>query len=198
MILDRFWFWLRVFCCPKPINGKKTTTKYNFLYARASDLHRSLSKFQRRRAKKVRGFWQVSFALWKFLCPLPVEMWLEKIVQCPTFKSFTFFEPLLSVYITSGFECLWLTKESGKVTDGNREIPSTAGFKILLCCVILDWSNPWVVISWLEKPGTLWPHLVLQLLLSQGAPVCTLPRGYPGYSGMKGVYAMRGFFGGDF
>ena len=101
-----------------------------------------------------------------------------------------FFEPLLSVYITSGLECLWLIKERGKVTDGNIETTSMAGFKILLCAnpwltIVLhqrvDWSNPWVVIRWLEKTDTLWACLVLQLLLLQGAPVCTLPRGYPGY-----------------
>ena len=58
------------------------------------------------------------------------------------------------------------------------------------------WSYPWAVIGWLEKPDILWPLLVLQLPLSQGSPVCTLPRRFLGYSGVKGVYAMCRFLGG--
>ena len=39
-----------------------------------------------------------------------------------------------------------------------------------LYSIPVDWSNPCVAISWLEKPDTLRSYLVLQLLLHSGVP----------------------------
>ena len=115
-------------------------------------------------------------------CTLQIPLWKcglnLKEHSAPIFKSLIFFEPLLSIYITSGFECLWLTKESGKVMGIQRPPPVRRVLKFY-SVLRLDWSYPWAVIGWLEQPDTLWPWLVLQLHLSQGAPVCNSSQGLP-------------------
>ena len=68
--LDSFCFWLRVFCCSKPINeGEK---ELQFPLCKSSWFAPFTFKIpktaRRSRVKKKKKSWQVSFALCKFLC----------------------------------------------------------------------------------------------------------------------------------
>ena len=119
-----------------------------------------------------------------------------KKLQCSTFKFLIFLELLLSVSMISGFQCVWLWKVEnwmrGRWRGARLKFYSVGILASQLYSIWVEWSKPYVVPGWLEKPDTLRPCLVLQLLLHLGVPVCKsfLGAGLPGYSGMKGVCTM--------
>lgn len=103
--LDSFCFRLRVFCSSKPINGSPFMQELLIC-----PIHFQNSKDCKKEQKKKKSC-QVSFALWKFLWGNVAYIW--NCTAPPFSNPSSFFEPLL--YITSRFECLWLTKESRKL-----------------------------------------------------------------------------------
>lgn len=109
--LDSFCFWLRVFVAQNQSLGEKRT-KISFMQKLLiCPIHfqnsKECKKEQEKKKKLTSQFCTLQIPLWK--CGLNL-----KLHSAPIFKSLIFYEPFLFIYITSGFECLWLTKESGK------------------------------------------------------------------------------------